>query len=72
MAKPIHPDPRLADLNDRAFRAGIRVVALLRRAHIRQSSWTRWRKGGSFISKTMDRLEQALQQMIEEDTDGEI
>jgi predicted transcriptional regulator len=64
----IKPYPLVADLNDRAFRAGIRISDMLRRAGVPQSTWTRWRdRRSSPRLETIERLDAALSAIEEED-----
>lgn len=73
MPKLIRPDTRIADLHDRAFRAGVRISAVLAKADppVPASTWARWLKGKGYTSTVMARLERALTQIIEEDEDAQ-
>lgn len=62
---PPHAD--VAALADRAFRAGVRMPILLRRAGVPASTWMRWLRGQSHTSATMDKLWFALTDIIMED-----
>ena len=70
MAKLVRPHPHVADLNDRAFRAGVRITALLAKAGIHPSTWMRWRKGGGHTDDKLTDLELTLDQIIQADDDG--
>jgi hypothetical protein len=63
----VKPHPLVADFNDRAFRAGVKVPAVLKRAGISNSTWMRWLRGAGHTSAVLDRLEQALSEIISED-----
>jgi hypothetical protein len=62
----VKPHPLIADLADRAFRAGVEMPALCRAAGVPSSTWRRWVAGGAHRSDTLDRLNAALHQLIED------
>lgn len=60
------PLPPIATLADRAFRAGLKMPDVLRRAEVPMSTWRRWAQGGNYTSTTLAKLEKALGELIEE------
>lgn len=70
MQKLVRPPDAIADLNDRAFRSGVPIADVLKRAGVAFSTWMRWRRGVAAKPETIDRCNAALQQIITERTDG--
>lgn len=64
MAKPI--DPRVVDLNTRIFAHRLVVKDVLRRASVPPSTWTRWKAGADARRATLDKVDQAITQLINE------
>ena len=63
----LRPHPDVAQLADRAFRAGVPMKEVCRRAGVAVSTWHRWvKEGSSHVASTLDRLEAALTALIEE------
>ncbi len=67
MPKLIKPHSLVCSINDHAFRHGVRIVDLLRRAQVAQSTWMRWRQGAAPNLATLDKLHTTLDQIIAED-----
>lgn len=68
MAKKPKPPARVADLQDKAFRNGIRITDALAEANIAGSTWTRWVQLKSEpLSATLDAVDAALEKLIAEE-----
>ena len=67
----INPHPDIAELNDRAFRAGVRISEVFTKAGADFGSWSHWRRGKPHLSTTLVRLNHALDQIISEAVCGE-
>jgi hypothetical protein len=67
MPELIKPHHLVADLNDRAFRAGVKMADVLRHAKMPQSTWLRWVHGRGHTPVLLDKLNDALTEIIEKD-----
>jgi hypothetical protein len=65
------PYPAVADLADRALRAGIDIRDVVKLAGVDPSVWWRWVRGAGYHPKTLQKIEQQLTAMIERtESDG--
>lgn len=71
MSKRRRPHPLVADINDRAFRAGVRPPEIMKRAGVDPSIWSRWAKGIVPTLGSIEKMNLALTSIIEEDEHGE-
>jgi len=72
MTKRVKPRAGIADLRDRAFRAGVRISELLAMTHISGATWARWVKGMPYTISKLEDMNRALDALIaKEDLNGE-
>lgn len=64
MANPI--DPRVVDLHARIFAGRLVLNKVLRRAGVAPSTWTRLKAGSDPRRATLEKIDQAITQMITE------
>lgn len=62
----IRPHPDVANLADRAFRAGVPIALVLQRSGVSWSTWRRWVRGTGHTSTKLGQLEDTLTKIIGE------
>ena len=70
MVNRIHPHPLVRELADRAFGNGVLISEVVAKAGVARSTWKRMREGGSFTTAILNKLNSALDGLIEEDDHG--